>query len=139
MELNPDNRTEMIKARVSEEEKILIKAKAEYYGYKQLSKYIRDAAIYEKITFIDLIGKNEILKAYSDNTQILKEMYKSIRHIAIFATQIDRYEREELKFKMMEILRQQKEMIKLIDKKLDLDVWQKVNHRKSNKKADKFN
>lgn len=129
MELNPDNRTEMIKARVSEEEKILIKAKAEYYGYKQLSKYIRDSAIYEKVTNVDLIGKNEILKAYSDNTQILKEMYKSIKHIAIFATQIDKYEREELKFKMLEILKNQKEMIKLIDKKLDLDVWQEVNHR----------
>lgn len=130
MELNPDDRTEMIKARVSEEEKILIKAKAEYYGYKQLSKYIRDAAIYEKVTNADLIGKNGILKAYSDNTQILREMYKSIRHIAIFATQIDKYEREELKFKMIEILKHQKEMIKLIDKKLNLDVWQEVNHRK---------
>lgn len=40
MELNPDNRTEMIKTRVSEEEKILIKAKAEYYGYKQLKDKI---------------------------------------------------------------------------------------------------
>ncbi len=137
MELNSDNRTEMIKARVSEEEKILIKAKAEYYGYKQLSKYIRDSAVYEKVTNIDLVGKNEILKAYSDNTQILKEMNKSIKHIAIFATQIDKYEREELKFKMLEILKNQKEMIKLIDKKLDLDVWQQVNHRKLNKRADK--
>ena len=115
MQLNPDNRTEMIKARVSEEEKNLIKAKAEYYGYKQLSKYIRDAAIYEKVTVVDLIGKNEILKAYSDNTQILKQMYKSIKHIAIFATRIDKYEREELKFKMLEILKHQKEMIKLIE------------------------
>ena len=139
MELNPNNRTEMIKARVSEEEKNLIKAKAEYYGYKQLSRYIRDATIYEKVTFVDLIGKNEILKAYSDNTQILKEMNKSIKHIAIFATQIDKYEREDLKFKMMEILKHQKDMIKLIDKKLDLDVWQKVNHRKLNKRTDKFN
>ena len=130
MELNPDNRTEMIKSRVSEEEKILINAKAEYYGYKQLSKYIRDSAIYEKVTNVDLIVKNEILKAYSDNTQILKEMHKSIKHIAIFAKQIDKYEREDLKFKMLEILKNQKEMIKLIDKKLDLDVWQEVNHRK---------
>ena len=130
MELNPDNRTEIIKSRVSEEEKILIKAKAEYYGYKQLSKYIRDSAIYEKVTNVDLIGKNEILKAYSDNTQILKEMHKSIKHIAIFAKQIDKYEREDLKFKMLEILKNQKEMIELIDKKLDLDVWQEVNHRK---------
>ena len=133
MELNPDNRKEMIKARVSKEEKILIKAKAEYYGYRKLSEYIRDAAIYEKVTIVDLIGKNEILKAYSDNTQILREMYKCIRHIAIFATQIDKYEREELKFKMMEILKHQKEMIKLIDKKLDLDVWKDINHRKFNR------
>ena len=137
MELNPENRTEMIKARVSEEEKILIKAKAEYYGYKQLSRYIRDSTIYEKVTFVDLVGKNEILKAYSDNTQILKEMYKSIKHIAIFATQIDKYEREDLKFKMMEILKHQRDMIKLIDKKLDLDVWQKINHGKLKKRADK--
>lgn len=64
-------------------------------------------------------------------------MYKSIRHIAIFATQIEKYEREELKFKMIEILKYQKEMIKLIDKKLDLDIWQKVNNRKLNKRADK--
>ena len=66
-------------------------------------------------------------------------MNKSIKHIAIFATQIDKYEREDLKFKMMEILKHQKDMIKLIDKKLDLDVWQKINHRKLNKRADKFN
>ena len=101
MELNPDNRKEMIKARVSKEEKILIKAKTEYYGYRKLSKYIRDAAIYEKVTIVDLIGKSEILKAYSDNTQILREMYKSIRHIAIFSTQIDKYDIEELELKIM--------------------------------------
>ena len=81
MELNQDNRKEMIKVRVSKEEKILIKAKEEYYGYRKLSKYIRDAAIYEKVTIVDLIGKNEILKAYSDNTQILREMYKTYRNI----------------------------------------------------------
>ena len=84
----------------------------------------------EETADITLLGKNEILKAYSDNTQILKEMHKSIKHIAIFAKQIDKYEREDLKFKMLEILKNQKEMIKLIDKKLDLDVWQEVNHRK---------
>lgn len=43
-------------------------------------------------------------------------MHKSIKHIAIFAKQIDKYEREDLKFKMLEILKNQKEMIKLIDK-----------------------
>ena len=127
MKFNSKERIDMIKARVSKEEKALIKAKAEYYGYKQLSNYIRDAAIYEKVTMVDLIRKNEILKAYSDNTKILREIYKCIKHITTYATQIDKYERNELKFRMSEILKYQKDMIKLIDKKLDLDVWKKIN------------
>ena len=127
MEFNSKERSDMIKARVSKEEKALIKAKAEYYGYKQLSNYIRDSAIYEKVTMVDLVSKNEILKAYSDNTKILREIYKCIKHITTYATQIDKYERNELKFRMSEILKYQKDMIKLIDKKLDLDVWKKIN------------
>lgn len=127
MKFNSKERIDMIKARVSKEEKALIKAKAEYYGYKQLSNYIRDSAIYEKVTMVDLVSKNEILKAYSDNTKILREIYKCIKHITTYATQIDKYERNELKFRMSEILKYQKDMIKLIDKKLDLDVWKKIN------------
>lgn len=127
MKFNSKERIDMIKARVSKEEKALIKAKAEYYGYKQLSNYIRDSAIYEKVTMVDLVSKNEILKVYSDNTKILKEIYKCIKHITTYATQIDKYERKELKFRMSEILKYQKDMIKLIDKKLDLDVWKKIN------------
>ena len=127
MKFNSKERIDMIKARVSKEEKALIKAKAEYYGYKQLSNYIRDSAIYEKVTMVDLISKNEILKAYSENTKILREIYKWIKHITTYATQIDKYERNELKFRMSEILKYQKDMIKLIDKKLDLDVWKKIN------------
>lgn len=127
MKFNSKERVDMIKARVSKEEKALIKAKAEYYGYKQLSNYIRDSAIYEKVTMIDLVNKNEILKAYSDNTKILREICKYIKHITTYATQIDKYERKELKFRMSEILKYQKDMIKLTDKKLDLDVWKKIN------------
>lgn len=127
MKFNSKERIDMIKARVSKEEKALIKAKAEYYGYKQLSNYIRDSAIYEKVTMVDLVSKNEILKAYSDNTKILREIYKCIKHMTTYATQIDKYERNELKFRMSEILKYQKDMIKLIDKKLDLDVWKKIN------------
>ena len=142
MELNPENRTQMIKARVSEEEKCLIQAKAEHYCYKSLAQYIWDAAIYEKVTIVDLVGKHEILKAYSDNTQILREMYKSIKHIATFATQIDKDEREELKSNMMLILKRQKQILNLIDKRLDLDVWYQVNHSKIvksfKKRADKY-
>ncbi len=48
MKFNSKDRKEMLKVRVSKEEKALIKAKAEMYGYRYLSNYIREAAIYEK-------------------------------------------------------------------------------------------
>lgn len=130
MDLDSNNRTEIIKARVSQLEKDLVQAKAECYGYRKLSSYLRDAAIYEKVTYVDLKGKNEICKAYSDNTQLLKKIYKEVKHICQFATQIDEYKLDELLFKMYEVLKKQKDMLKLIENKLDLDVWQKINHSK---------
>lgn len=47
----------MLKVRVSKEEKTLIQAKAKMYGYRYLSNYIRDAAIYEKVMQVDLKDK----------------------------------------------------------------------------------
>lgn len=76
MELNPNERRKRLKVWISEEERALLDAKAEYYGYKHLSEYIRDSAIYENVTMVDLKNKNEILKAYSDNTQELKKIAK---------------------------------------------------------------
>ena len=51
----------------------------------------------------------------------------------MFATQIDKYDIKEIKSRMIEILKRQIEMKNLIDKKLDLFVWPKVNRKKFNK------
>ena len=78
MEFNPNERRKRLKVWISEEERALLEAKAEHYGYKHLSEYIRDSAIYENVTMVDLKNKNELLKAYSDNTQELKKNSKRI-------------------------------------------------------------
>ena len=54
MELNPNERRKRLKVWISEEERALLEAKAEHYGYKHLSEYIRDSAIYENVTMVDL-------------------------------------------------------------------------------------
>ena len=51
---------------VSEDEKNLLEAKAKFYGYKTFAAYIRDAAVFEKITHIDIDGKKEIYDAYEE-------------------------------------------------------------------------
>ena len=74
MEFNSKQRRKSIKVWLSDEERILVESKAEFYGYKRLAKYIRDAAIYEKVTYVDLKNKEELYVAYAENTKELKKI-----------------------------------------------------------------
>ncbi|MCI8310115.1 plasmid mobilization protein [uncultured Clostridium sp.] len=133
MEFNSKERRKSIKVWLSDEERTLVEAKAEYYGYKRLAKYIRDAAIYEKVTYFDLKNKEELYSAYAENTKQVKKVAKEIRHISKYATQLSEVELQTLQNTMYGILKNQKAMIKLIDEKLDLDVWKEINHNKFEK------
>jgi hypothetical protein len=130
MDFNSKQRRKSIKVWLSDEERILVESKAEFYGYKRLAKYIRDAAIYEKVTYVDLKNKEELYVAYSENTKELKKITKEIRHISKYATQLNDEQRKDLLDLMFAILRNQKAMIKLIDEKLDLEVWKEISHNK---------
>lgn len=130
MEFNSKQRRKSIKVWLSDEERILVESKAQYYGYKRLAKYIRDAAIYEKVTYIDLKNKEQLYSIFSDNTKQLKKITKEIRHISKYATQLSNESTKDLLDVMYAVLRNQKSMIKLIDEKLDLDVWKEINHNK---------
>lgn len=86
-------RRKSIKVIVSDEERSLIEAKANFYGYKTIASYIRDSAIYEKVTHVDLKSKNELYEAYSNNTKELKKIAKEFRHFSKYATQIKGFTR----------------------------------------------
>lgn len=130
MKFNSKDRTEMLKVRVSEEEKNLTQAKTKMYGYRYLSNYIRDVAIYEKVTQIDLKGQDEIINVFADYTKILKEIAKEVRHLCKFLTQIDYTVIANLRGRMYYIMRNQYKICNSIDEKLDLDVWQIINRNK---------
>lgn len=130
MEFNSKQRRKSIKVWLSDEERILVESKAEFYGYKRLAKYIRDAAIYEKVTHVDLKNKEEFYVAYAENTKELKKITKEIRHISKYATRLTDETKKDILDVMYAVLGNQKAMIKLIDEKLDLDVWKEINHNK---------
>lgn len=130
MEFNSKQRRKSIKVWLSDEERILVESKAEFYGYKRLAKYIRDAAIYEKVTYVDLKNKEELYVAYAENTKELKKITKEIRHISKYATRLTDETKKDILDVMYAVLRNQKTMIKLIDEKLNLDVWKEINHNK---------
>ena len=128
--LNPSQRRKSIKGWVSDEERSLIEAKAHNYCYRRLAPYIRDAAIYERVTNVEVKGEKEILDAYAENTREVKSIVKDIRHICKVATQISEEDREELLHLMKTIYKKQNKMLDLIDKKFDLEVWQEINRNK---------
>ena len=130
MEFNSKQRRKSIKVWLSDEERILVESKAEFYGYKRLAKYIRDVAIYEKVTHVDLKNKEELYIAYAENTKELKKITKEIRHISKYATRLTDETKKDILDVMYAVLGNQKAMIKLIDEKLDLDVWKEINHNK---------
>lgn len=127
MELNEKKRKELIKARVTEEEKELIRQKANFYGYRYIANYIRDAAVYEKVTYVDLENRQLIYNAYSENTKAIKELVKQTKHLCKFLTQVTDTAIRDLKGKMYILIRLQQDMYKLIEKKLELKTWQKIN------------
>ena len=126
---NTKERRKSIKVIVSDEERSLIEAKANFYGYKTIASYIRDSAIYEKVTHVDLKSKNELYEAYSNNTKELKKIAKEFRHFSKYATQISEQDLKSISISMFTILKNQKDMLKLIESKLDLDVWQEINRK----------
>ena len=130
MEFNSKQRRKSIKVWISDEERIVVESKAEFYGYKRLAKYIRDAAIYEKVTYVDLKNKEDLYTAYAENTKELKKITKEIRHISKYATRLTDETKKDILDVMYAVLGNQKAMIKLIDEKLDLDVWKEINHNK---------
>ena len=129
MKFNTKERRKSIKVIVSDEERSLIEAKANFYGYKTIASYIRDAAIYEKVTNVDLKNKNELYEVYSNNTKELKKIAKEFRHFSKYATQISQEDLKNISITMFTILKKQKQMLQLIENKLDIDIWQEINKK----------
>lgn len=130
MNVDQCNRTKIIKARVNEFEESLVKAKAKIYGYKNLSKYLIDAAVYEKVTCVDVENKNLIYRAYAQNTKELKKIVKELRNITKYSTIIDVEVIQNINIFISNIMKKQDSMLKLIDEKLSLKVWQQIQHEK---------
>ena len=134
LNFNTKERRKSIKVIVSDEERCLIEAKANFYGYKTIASYIRDTAIYEKVTHVDLKSKNELYEAYNIKIigiriPILKKIAKEFRHFSKYATQISQKDLQDISITMFTILKRQKQMLQLIENKLDIDIWQEINKK----------
>lgn len=107
-----------------------MEAKAYNYAYRRLASYIRDSAIYERVTNYKIKGEEEFLNEYCESSKEIKNIIKDIRYICKFATQISEGQRQELLHLAKAIYKMQIKIRDLIAKKLDLEMWQEINHNK---------
>lgn len=115
---------------VSDEEKTLLETKAKYYSYKSSAAYIRDACIYEKVTKVDVKNVDRVCDAYADYTKEIKKITREIRNLIKYATLLDDVTIQTMRSLMLNVINNQKKMLKLIDEKLDFEVWQEINREK---------
>lgn len=127
MEFTTKDRRKSIKVIVSDEERALIEEKMKSYNYPSIASYIRDSAIYEKVTYVDWKNKKILLDAYAENTKVLNEILKEFKNFSKYATQLSKEDLNKVSHTIFAIYKNQKAMIDLIDKNLDLDIWQEVN------------
>lgn len=72
----PDNeKRKRVNVLLSDEEKIILKEKMKKYGYTDMSVYLRDVGIYEKVYVEDINGKFEITKLMADYLSIAEKTY----------------------------------------------------------------
>ena len=75
--------------------------------------------------------QKEIYDAYSENTKELKKIVKELRLTLKYATQINEMDISSIKTILFNIIRNQKESLKLIAKKLNYNEWQEINHSRN--------
>lgn len=97
----------------------MVKAKAYNYCYRRIAPYIRDVAIYERVTNYKIKGEDEIINAYCESNKEIQSMLKDVKHICKFATQISESKRQEL----LDLTKAIYKIRDLITKKLDLEMW----------------
>lgn len=120
-------RNKIIKARVTEKERELIKKKAKKYGYKNISKYLLAAVLFENITVVETTGQDIIYKSYSDYTKEIKKLRKELVEIRKHAGMLKPEDSRLLQKVIFNMLDNQKSMLQIINEKLDINIYKKVN------------
>lgn len=115
---------------VSDEEKTLLETKADYYNYKSSAAYIRDACIYEKVTKVDLKNSDKVCEAYSNYAKEIKKITKELKNLIKYNAILDDISKQTIRSLMLNVIKNQNEMYKLINDKLDFYVWQEINRKK---------
>lgn len=130
--MDENNRRKQFRLWLSPAERELLEQKAELYGYKCLSYYLRDAALYESVIQIIPTGIEELLKEYNEYLTEMKKITKEVRRILKYDTHISDDEKELLQHSLYKVYSQTKSLKKTTKEKVDYNILEKKGRAKRN-------
>lgn len=130
--MNKNNKRRQFRLWLSPIERELLEQKAELYGYKCLSYYLRDAALYESVIQIIPTGIEELLKEYNEYLTEMKKITKEVRRILKYDTHMSDEERENLQHILYRVYSQTKSLKKTTKEKVDYKILEKKGKAKRN-------
>lgn len=130
--MDENNRRKQFRLWLSPAERELLEQKAELYGYKCLSYYLRDAALYESVIQIIPTGIEELLKEYNEYLTEMKKITKEVRRILKYDTHMSDDEKELLQHSLYKVYSQTKSLKKTTKEKVDYNILEKKGRAKRN-------
>lgn len=130
--MDENNRRKQFRLWLSPAERELLEQKAEFYGYKCLSYYLRDAALYESVIQIIPTGIEELLKEYNEYLTEMKKITKEVRRILKYDTHMSDDEKELLQHSLYKVYSQTKSLKKTTKEKVDYNILEKKGRAKRN-------
>lgn len=130
--MDGNNKRKQFRLWLSPIERELLEQKAELYGYKCLSYYLRDAALYESVIQIIPTGIEELLKEYNEYLTEMKKITKEVRRILKYDTHMSDDEKELLQHSLYKVYSQTKSLKKTTKEKVDYSILEKKGRTKRN-------
>ncbi len=130
--MSKENKRKQFRLWLSPMEREILEEKKELYGYKCLSHYLRDAALYESVIQIIPTGIEPLLNQYTEYLSEIKKYTKEARRILKYDTSMSDEEKEKLQESLYKVYSQTKSLKKTTKSKINYKILQKQGKAKRN-------
>lgn len=119
--LDENKKRTKVNLHLSFEERCLLEDKKKKYGYQNLSAYMRDAGIHEKLFIEEIKGKEEIMKSVDEDIILIRQYLKELQKI-LYRSELSKEDINIIKLQNDEIIKRTNDLVKKVVKSLSTQI-----------------
>ena len=105
---------------LTNEEKSLLELRAEQYGYRYLSDYLRDAGVYNDVILVDISYTESVNSLFTDMITEIRKLTKEVRRVMKYDTSASPEEREMIQQALYRVYSQTKSLKKSVNDNINV-------------------